>query len=115
MKLYYSPGACSLAPHIVSRELGLPLTLVKVDTKSKRTADDRDFLAINPAGGCDPSSVSQRRRSAAAGRNLPSLARLPVKGALRAPGMCPASNSAAALRPSAGRNQVASRIRRSGA
>ena len=50
MKLYYSPGACSLAPHIVSRELALPLTLVKVDTKSKLTADGRDFLAINPKG-----------------------------------------------------------------
>ena len=50
MKLYYSPGACSLAPHIVSHELGQPLTLVKVDTKSRQTAEGRDFLAINPKG-----------------------------------------------------------------
>lgn len=50
MKLYFSPEACSLSPHIVLRELGLPFTLVKVDTKSKKTADGADFLAINPKG-----------------------------------------------------------------
>jgi len=38
MKLYYSPGACSLSPHIVAREAGLPLSLVRVDTKSRKTA-----------------------------------------------------------------------------
>lgn len=50
MKLYFSPEACSLSPHIVLRELGLPFTLVKVDNKSKKTADGADFLAINPKG-----------------------------------------------------------------
>src|SRR5690606_8125600 len=50
MKLYYSPGACSLAPHIVAHEAGLELQLEKVDTKSKKTADGADFLAINPKG-----------------------------------------------------------------
>jgi glutathione S-transferase len=50
MKLYYSPGACSLSPHIVARELGLPLDLVKVDLASHRTANGKDFLAINPKG-----------------------------------------------------------------
>ena len=50
MKLYFSPEACSLSPHIVLRELGLPFTLVKVDGKSKKTADGGDFLAINPKG-----------------------------------------------------------------
>ena len=47
MKLYFSPGACSLAPHIVLLEAGLPFTLEKVDLKSKTTAGGHDFRAIN--------------------------------------------------------------------
>ncbi len=50
MKLYYSPGACSLSPHIVAHEIGLPLKLEKVDTKTKQTETGRDFLAINKKG-----------------------------------------------------------------
>jgi len=50
MKLYYAPGACSLSPHIVLRELGLPFELVKVSTKTHQTADGGDFYAINPKG-----------------------------------------------------------------
>jgi glutathione S-transferase len=50
MKLYYSPGACSLSPHIVLREAELEFNLIKVDTKSKKTASGADFLAINPKG-----------------------------------------------------------------
>lgn len=50
MKLYYSPGACSLSPHIVLHELGLPHDVVKVDLKTKQTSDGRDFRTINPKG-----------------------------------------------------------------
>jgi glutathione S-transferase len=50
MKLYYAPQACSLAPHIVLRELKLPFVLIRVDNRSKRTASGEDFLAINPKG-----------------------------------------------------------------
>ncbi|WP_395678136.1 glutathione transferase GstA [Inquilinus sp.] len=50
MKLYYAPDTCSLSPHIVLRELGLPVTLVRVDNRTKTTADGGDFLAINPKG-----------------------------------------------------------------
>ena len=50
MKLYFSPGACSLAPHIVLREAGLTPTLVKVDLASHRSADGTDFHAIAPKG-----------------------------------------------------------------
>ena len=44
MKLYYSPGACSLAPHIVACEVGIPLELVRVDIPSKKTAAGDDYL-----------------------------------------------------------------------
>ncbi len=50
MKLYYSPGACSLSPHIVAIEAGIPLQLEKVDGKSKRTASGADFWLVNPKG-----------------------------------------------------------------
>jgi glutathione S-transferase len=50
MKLYYAPQACSLAPHIVLRELDLPFELVRVDNITKKTFAGDDFLAINPKG-----------------------------------------------------------------
>jgi glutathione S-transferase len=50
MKLYYSPGACSLSPHIVANEAGIPLELVKVDVKSKTIAREGDFWDVNPKG-----------------------------------------------------------------
>jgi glutathione S-transferase len=50
MKLYYSPGACSLSPHIALLEAGLPYDLVKVDLKAKKTENGDDFNSINPKG-----------------------------------------------------------------
>jgi glutathione S-transferase len=50
MKLYYSAGACSLSPHIVLLEAGLPYTLVKTDLKTKKTDGGADYLTINSKG-----------------------------------------------------------------
>ncbi|ERJ38238.1 Glutathione S-transferase [Burkholderia sp. AU4i] len=50
MKLYYSPGACSLSPHIVLREMGLTFELEKVDLQSKKTESGSDFRGVNPNG-----------------------------------------------------------------
>jgi len=49
-KLYYSPGACSLSPHIVLRESGLPFDLVMANTKTKKLADGTDYTTINTKG-----------------------------------------------------------------
>jgi glutathione S-transferase len=50
MKLYYSPAACSLSPHIALKETGLAHTLVKVDLKSKAMDGGGDFNAVNGKG-----------------------------------------------------------------
>jgi glutathione S-transferase len=50
MKLFYFPGACSLSPHIVLLEAGIPFNMVKVDMATKKTGDGTDFLAVNPKG-----------------------------------------------------------------
>ncbi|MFP2960079.1 glutathione transferase GstA [Myxococcus sp. 1LA] len=50
MKLFYSPGACSLSPHIILREGGFSFTTEKVDIRAKKTAAGEDFLAINAKG-----------------------------------------------------------------
>ncbi|MEO8674942.1 MAG: glutathione transferase GstA [Casimicrobiaceae bacterium] len=50
MKLYYSPGACSLAPHIALSEAGLPYTTKRVDLKTHTLADGTDYYTINPKG-----------------------------------------------------------------
>lgn len=50
MKLYFSPGACSLAPHIVVCEAGLPYELEKVNLADKTTASNDDYRQINPKG-----------------------------------------------------------------
>lgn len=50
MKLYFSPGACSLAPHIALREAGIEFEAVKTNTRERSTSDGSDFLAVNPKG-----------------------------------------------------------------
>ncbi len=50
MKLYYSNGACSMAPHIVLRESGLPFDLVRASTKTHQLDDGTDFYTINDKG-----------------------------------------------------------------
>lgn len=50
MKLYYSPGACSLSPHIVLREAGLAFEPVLASTKTHKLQDGTDYYGINPKG-----------------------------------------------------------------
>lgn len=50
MKLYYTPGACSMAPHIALREAGLSFDLEKVDLMGKKTETGAEFTTINPKG-----------------------------------------------------------------
>jgi glutathione S-transferase len=50
MKLYYSPGACSLSPHIALREAGLAFDLVRVDLATRKTETGDDFRTVNPNG-----------------------------------------------------------------
>ena len=50
MKLYFSPGACSLSPHIVLLEAGLEFTTEQVDLRTRQTAGGADYLLVNPKG-----------------------------------------------------------------
>jgi len=50
LRLYYAPHVCSLAPHIALREAGAPFELVRVDLRTRKTADGGDFMALNPKG-----------------------------------------------------------------
>lgn len=50
MKLFFSPGACSLSPHIALREAGLAFELEKVDLKAKKYGKERDYTKVNPKG-----------------------------------------------------------------
>ena len=52
MKLYYSPGACSLSPHIALLEAGLPYDLVKVDLRAKKLENGDDYLKVNRRARC---------------------------------------------------------------
>ena len=69
MKLFYLPGACSLAPHIVLREAGLPFELVRVDLKTQTTADGTPFiLEVNTLPGMTATSLVPK---IAAGNGIP--------------------------------------------
>lgn len=50
MKLYLSPGACSLAPHIALEEAGIAAQTIKVDLRTHKLADGSDYYAVNPKG-----------------------------------------------------------------
>lgn len=50
LKLYYSPGACSQAPHILLHEIGLDHDAIRVDLRAKKLQDGSDYLKINPKG-----------------------------------------------------------------
>ncbi len=62
MKLYYSPGACSLSPHIVMEELGLQYTPMLASTKSHKLQDGTDFYSINPLGYVPVLELADGRR-----------------------------------------------------
>lgn len=50
MQLFYSPGACSFAPHVAAQELGLPIAIERVDMATKQLASGGDYRAIQPLG-----------------------------------------------------------------
>lgn len=59
MKLFYAPGACSLATHIILNEIGQPFETEAVDLRTKKTANDADYLTINPRGAVPALQVAE--------------------------------------------------------
>jgi glutathione S-transferase len=105
MKLYYMPGACSLAPHIALREAGLPFDLEKVDGATKKTAGGEDYMAINPKGAVPAIKLDD-------GQVLTEGAAIQQYIADKAPGkkLAPASGSTERYRLQEWLNYVASEV-----
>lgn len=90
MKLYYSPGACSLSPHIVLRELGLPFEPVLASTKTHKLADGTDYYTINPKGYVPLLELDDGQRLSEGPAILQYLAdKEPGKNLVAAPGTMP--------------------------
>jgi glutathione S-transferase len=87
MRLYYSPGACSLSPHIVMREAGIPVQLVKVDTQARKTEDGTDFRTINGKGYVPTLELPDGQRLTEGPAIVQYLAdQVPARGLAPAPG-----------------------------
>jgi glutathione S-transferase len=87
MKLYYSPGACSLSPHIVLHELGLPFEAVLASTKTHKLLDGTDYYTINPKGYVPLLELDDGQRLSEGPAIVQYLAdKAPAKGLAAAPG-----------------------------
>jgi glutathione S-transferase len=87
MKLYYSPGACSLSPHIVLRELGLPFEAVLASTKTHKLVDGTDYYTINPKGYVPLLELDDGQRLSEGPAIVQFVAdKVPAKGLIAAPG-----------------------------
>lgn len=90
MKLYYSRGACSLAPHIALYEVGLPFTVARTDTKTKLLEDGTDFRTVNPNGYVPVLELDSGERMTEAGVILQYIAdQKPATGLIPACGTLP--------------------------
>jgi glutathione S-transferase len=93
MKLYYTPGACSMAPHIVANEAGVPVELVKVDLRAKTTEQGSNYLGVNSRGYVPALDIGESEPLTEASVIVQYLAdKAPEKGLL------PAAGSVARLR-----------------
>lgn len=82
MKLYYTPGACSLAVHVALREAGLEFGLERVDLAAKQLARGGDFLAVNPRGYVPVLELADGSRHTEAVALLQYVAEIAEPGAL---------------------------------
>jgi len=90
MKLYYSPGACSLSPHIVLHELGLQFEPVLSSTKTHKLVDGTDYYTINPKGYVPLLELDDGQRLSEGPAIVQYLAdRVPAKGLIAAAGTMP--------------------------